>query len=108
MSLAARAALLGILATSPLCAGPAHALPKAEVGEISCAVALDYFATSPAETEVFESFVQGYLAGARNVAAPRGEARDAAALLAAAIAWCRTRPDADFAAAAGAAVAPRE
>jgi hypothetical protein len=107
MSLA-RAAFLALLAAPLLRAGPAQALPRADVGSISCAVALDYFATSPADTEVFESFVQGYLAGSRSVAAPRGEARDAAALLAAAIAWCRNRPDADFAAAAGAAVTPRE
>ena len=103
-----RAALFAWIGGAPLAlAGPAAALPQPDVGRISCNVALDFVATSPSDIGVFQAFLQGFESGAQGAAAARREDPDAAGLLVKTIAYCRTRPDADFAAAAAAAISEK-
>jgi hypothetical protein len=73
-----------------------------EVGGVSCDVVSGYGATSPAYFEVFQAYLEGYLAGERNASKLGKDDRDAKALLSDIIEYCRVSRDVSFASAVAA------
>jgi hypothetical protein len=74
MRLPKLAALVIALVSATLLSNSAVALSQ-DVGGISCDVISDYGATSPAYFEVFQAFLEGYLAGQKKLGP---DSRDAA------------------------------
>lgn len=69
---------------------------RAEVGDASCDVVLDYVATSPASAAQFTAFLEGYLASEKTPSTRAGDDREIAALMARVVDYCKRRPDANF------------
>ena len=92
------AALVFALASATLLPQTASALSQ-DVGAISCDVISDYGATSPAYFEVFQAFLEGYLAGAKNSAKLGPDSRDAATLTSRVVEYCKASRDATLASA---------
>ena len=95
-------AVAAALLSMTLAGGGAKALSQ-DVGAISCDVISDYGATSPAYFEVFQAYLEGYLAGVKTASKPE---RDAPALMIAVIEYCKTSRDASLAAAVAAVAKP--
>jgi hypothetical protein len=98
------AAVVAALISAMLFSGAARALSQPDVGNISCDAILDYVATSPAYYEVFQSFLEGYLAGEKSSSKARGEDREAGTLMPELLEYCRVRRDASLASAVAATV----
>jgi len=73
-----------------------------DIGGISCDVISDYSATSPAYHEVFQAFLEGYLAGEKNAAKPGPDNREAGTLMSQIIEYCQVSRDATLASAVAA------
>jgi len=95
------AALAIALISATLLSRSAAALSQ-DVGSISCDVISDYGATSPAYFEVFQAFLEGYLAGEKNSAKLGPGSGDAAKLMADVIDYCKVTRDATLASAVAA------
>ena len=89
------AALVIALVSATLLSRSAAALSQ-DIGGISCDVISDYGATSPAYFEVFQAFLEGWLAGDKNSAKLGPEDRDAAKLMSDVIDYCKVSRDATF------------
>jgi hypothetical protein len=70
-----------------------------DIGGISCDVISDYGATSPAYFEVFQAFLEGYLAGEKNSAKLGADNREAAKLMSDVVEYCKVSRDATLASA---------
>ena len=101
MLLAKPAALVIALSSVMLLPRAATALSQ-DIGGISCDVVADYGATSPPYFEVFQAYLEGWLAGERNVSKLGKDDRDAATLLSAIVEYCKVSRDATFASAVAA------
>jgi hypothetical protein len=95
------AALVIALVSVTLLSRSAAALSQ-DIGGISCDVISDYGATSPAYFEVFQAFLEGYLAGEKNSAKLGPENGDAAKLMSDVIDYCKVSRDATLASAVAA------
>jgi hypothetical protein len=98
MRLPKLAALVIALVSATLLSNSAVALSQ-DVGGISCDVISDYGATSPAYFEVFQAFLEGYLAGQKKLGP---DSRDAATLMSQIIDFCKVSRDATLASAVAA------
>ena len=87
------AALVIALLSVTLLSRSAAALSQ-DVGAISCDVITDYGATSPAYFEVFQAYLEGYLAGEKNSAKLVADNGDAAKLMSDVVEYCRVNRDA--------------
>ena len=92
------AALVIALLSVMLLSRSATALSQ-DVGGISCDVISDYGATSPAYFEVFQAFLEGYLAGEKNSAKLGPDNGDAAKLMSDVIDYCKVSREATLASA---------
>ena len=95
------AALAIALISATLLSRSAAALSQ-DVGSISCDVISDYGATSPAYFEVFQAFLEGYLAGEKNSATLGPGSGNAAKLMSDVIDYCKVSRDATLASAVAA------
>ena len=95
------AAVVAALLSVTLSAGRASALSQ-DVGKISCDAISGYGATSPAYFEVFQAYLEGYLAGEKSASNPGRDERDATTLMTAVIEYCKISRDASFATAVAA------
>jgi hypothetical protein len=87
------AALVIALVSITLVSRSAAALSQ-DIGGISCDVISSYGATSPAYFEVFQAFLEGYLAGEKNSAKLVPENGDAAKLMSDVVEYCKVNRDA--------------
>jgi hypothetical protein len=101
MRLPKLAALVIALVSATLLSNSAVALSQ-DVGGISCDVISDYGATSPPYFEVFQAFLEGYLAGQKNSTKLGPDSRDAATLMSQIIDYCKVSRDATLASAVAA------
>ena len=101
MLLAKPTALVIALSSVMLFPRAATALSQ-DIGGISCDVIADYGATSPPYFEVFQAYLEGWLAGKKNVTKLGKDDPDAATLLSAIIEYCKVSRDATFASAVAA------
>jgi hypothetical protein len=101
MLLAKPTALVIALTSVMLLPRAATALSQ-DIGGISCDVIADYGATTPAYFEVFQAYLEGWLAGEKNVSKLGKDDPDAATLLSAIIEYCKVSRDATFASAVAA------
>jgi hypothetical protein len=95
------AALVIGLVSVTLLSRSAAALSQ-DIGGISCDVISDYGATSPAYFEVFQAFLEGYLAGEKNSARLGSDSGDTAKLMSDVIDYCKVSRDATLASAVAA------
>jgi hypothetical protein len=82
---------------------PASALPQ-DIGGMSCDVILDYVDTSPAYSDVFRSYLEGFLAGESHAGTRKPDDRDVTALMSGVVAYCASSRDATFASAVAASL----
>jgi hypothetical protein len=95
------AALVVALLSITLLSRSAAALSQ-DIGGISCDVISDYGATSPAYFEVFQAFLEGWLAGEKNSEKLGPGGGDAAKLMSDVIDYCKVSRDATLASAVAA------
>ncbi len=91
-------ALLSVTLVSPAAAD----LPQ-PIGVMSCDLVTDYVETSPPYYAQLKAFLQGYLAGVKGPAALGSGDREATAVMAEVIDYCKKQPNADLASAIAAA-----
>jgi hypothetical protein len=87
------AALVIALVSLTLLSRSAVALSQ-DIGGISCDVISDYSATSPAYLEVFQAFLEGYVAGEKNSAKLGPDSGDATKLMFDVVEYCKANRDA--------------